>query len=173
MLVFLYPVSYWTLTYAQTLQYTLLEEEYKSVHNIKTTREAIIKSKEAEKESVSKLLAQAQQEYVDKKNTLIKIHDVKVNYPMKANLLQILTKELNDYDVKLETAFYSETEIADKSSTSKEFKFGLVSSNDKKITDLIKYLTKTYEGKFHFSINEISYKIEEKLYFGELKVNLL
>lgn len=172
-LVFLYPVSYWTLTYAQTLQYTLLEEEYKNVHNIKTTREATIKSKEAEKEGVSKLLAQAQQEYVDKKNTLIKIHDVKVNYPMKANLLQILTKELNSYDVKLETAFYSETEIADKSSTSKEFKFGLVSSNDKKITDLIKYLTKTYEGKFHFSINEISYKIEEKLYFGELKVNLL
>jgi hypothetical protein len=92
---------------------------------------------------------------------------------MKANLLQILTKEFNTYDVKLETAFYSEAEKTDKSEASKEFKFGLVSSNDKKITDLIKYLTKTYEGKFHFSINEISYKIDEKLYFGELKVNLL
>lgn len=87
---------------------------------------------------------------------------------MKADLLQILTKDFN-----LETAFYSEVEKSEKSEASKDFKFGLVSSSDKKITDLIKYLTKTYGGKFHFSINEISFNSEEKLYFGELKVSLL
>lgn len=172
-LAFLYPVSYWTLAYAQSLQYKLLEDEYKTVHNIKVTREATIKNKEAEKDKVAKLLAHEQQEYVEKKNTLIKIHEVKVNYPMKANLIQVLTKDLNRHDVRLETALYTEVEKSDKAEASKEFKLGLVASNDKKITDLVKYLTKTYEGKFHFSINEISYKLEEKLYFGELKVNLL
>jgi hypothetical protein len=173
LIAFIYPVSYWTLTYAQSLQYKLLEDEYKTVHNIKVTREATIKNKEAEKDKVSKLLAHEQQEYVEKKNTLIKIHEVKVNYPMKANLIQVLTKDLNRHDVRLETALYAEVEKSDKVEASKEFKLGLVASNDKKITDLVKYLTKTYEGKFHFSINEISYKLEEKLYFGELKVNLL
>ncbi len=173
LMAFMYPVSYWTLTYAQSLQYKLLEEEYRNVHNIKITREQIIKSKEAEKEKISKLVNNEKEEYTSKKNTLVKIHDVKVNYPMKADLLQILTKDFNTFNVNLETAFYAETEKSDKSEASKEFKFGLVSSNDKKITDLIKYLTKTYGEKFHFSINEISYDIEEKLYFGELKVNLI
>jgi hypothetical protein len=172
-LAFLYPATYWTLTYAQSLQYKLLEEEYKNVHNIKVTREATIKSREAEKEKVSKLLAQEEQEYIEKKNTLIKIHDVKVNYPMKAGLIYKLTKDLNRYDVRLESAFYTESNKHNKDDKTKELKLKLVSSNDKKITDLIKYLTKIYEGKFYFWIDEISYEEKTKLYFGELKVNLL
>ena len=173
LLAFLYPASFWTLTYAQSLQYKLLEEEYKNVHIMKLTREATINNKEAEKQKIAKLVDHEKQEYIDKKNTLIKIHEVKVNYPMKADLLQILTKDFNAYEVNLETAFYSEVEKSEKSEASKDFKFGLVSSSDKKMTDLIKYLTKTYGGKFHFSINEISFNSEEKLYFGELKVSLL
>ena len=167
---FIYPVSYWTLTYAQDLQYALLEEEYRGLHNTKTTREATIKNKEADKHKVSTLLNHEKNEYVEKKNTLIKIHDVKVNYPMKANLLYTLAKDLNRYKVKVESVLYSES---DKIDPTKHIKFNLVSSKDKKITDLIKYLTKTYEGRYHFSINEISYEEESKLYFGELKVNLL
>ena len=166
----MYPVSYWTLTYAQELQYTLLEEEYREVHNTKITREATIKNKEADKHKVTILLNHEKDEYVEKKNTLIKIHDVKVNYPMKANLIHKLIKDLNRYKVKLESLSYIES---DKTDPTKHIKFNLVSSKDKKITDLIKYLTRTYEGKFHFSIIEISYEEESKLYFGELKVNLL
>jgi len=172
-LAFMYPISYWTLTYAQSLQYKLLEEEYRNVHNIKITREAIIKNKESEKDKVSKLVNHEKEEYLNKKNTLIKIHDVKVNYPMKADLLQMLTKDFNKFSVNLESAFYTEIQKSEKIEASKEFKFGLVSTNDKKITDLIKYLTKIYGDKFHFSITEISYNLEEKLYFGELKVNLI
>ena len=168
---FMYPVSYWTLTYAQSVQYNLLEAEYKEVHNIKTTREATIKNKEADKHKVTTLLNHEKDEYLKKKNTLIKIHDVKVNYPMKANLLYTLTKDLNRYKVKLETVSYNES--AENNNSVKQLKFGLVSSKDKKITDLIKHLTKKYEGKYNFSIEEISYTEESKLYFGELKVNLL
>jgi hypothetical protein len=164
---FIYPASYWSLTYAQNLQYNLLNEDYKGLHNIKTTREATIKNKEADKHKVLTLVNLEKEEYLNKKNTLIKIHDVKINYPMKANLLYKFIKDLNRYRVKIESISYGEKD------KNKEFKLNLVSSTDKKITDLIKYLTRTYEGKFHFSINEISYKKESKLYFGELKVNLL
>jgi len=173
-LAFIYPVTYYTLTYAQSLQYKLLEDEYKNVHNIKITREAIVKNREADQTKVSTLLAKEEQEYVEKKNTLIKIHDVKVNYPMKAELVHNLTKDLNSYNVRLESALYSQAQESEKSSSLiKELKLGLVSTNDKKITDFIKYLTKVYKDKFHFSIEEISYEKETKLYFGELKVNLL
>ena len=169
-IAFIYPLSYWTFTYAQNLQYTLLEEEYLEVHNIKITREATIKNRKADKVKVTALLNHEKDDYIEKKNTLIKIHDVKVNYPMKANLLYKLTKDLNKYKVRLETLSYDEDV---KDSSHKYLKFGLVSSRDKKITDLIKYLTKTYEGKFHFSLKDISYEKDSKLYFSELKVTLL
>jgi hypothetical protein len=169
-IAFIYPVSYWTLTYAQELQYTLLEEEYNEVHNIKTTREATIKNREADRTKTKTLLEHEKNDYIEKKNTLIKIHDVKVNYPMKASLLYKLTKDLNRYKVRLETIAYDEDL---KDNPGKHMTFGLVSSRDKKITDLLKYLTKTYEGKFHFSLDEIQYDVENKLYFSELKVTLL
>ena len=167
---FMYPVSYWTLTYAQDMQYQILNTEYKEIHNIKTTREATIKNKEADKNKVKTLLTIEENEYTEKKNTLIKIHDVKVNYPMKANLLYKLTKDLNKYKVSVESITYHDSA---KDDPTKHMKLNLVASKDKKITDMIKYLTKTYENKFHFSISEISYNDTSKLYFSELKVNLL
>lgn len=171
-LAFIYPISYWALTHAQSLQYKLLEEDYRRTHEIKITRETTINIKRTQKEKVSELLAAEEQEYIDKKNTLIKIHDVKVNYPMKADLLHKLTKDLNNYNVQLEFALYSETTNKD-NKLNKELNLGLVSSNDKKITDFIKYLTNIYEGKYHFFIDKISYEDTEKLYFAELKMSLL
>ena len=173
LIAFIYPISFWTLEYAQSLQYRLLEDEYTTLHNLKLAREATIKESEEEKEKLSKLLSFEEQDYIDKKNTLIKIHEVKVDYPMKADLLHLLTKDLNRYMVRIESAIYSQAEKKEKSSALKELRLGLVSSDDKRITDLIKYLTDTYEGKFHFSIEKISYEEKTKLFFGELKVNLL
>lgn len=173
MIAFAYPIFNWSLTYSQSLQHKLLEEEYKSLHNVRITREAILKSKEIEKDKILKLVAHEEQEYIEKKNTLIKIHDVKVNYPIKANLIHMFTKDLNSYDVKIESALYGEVQQTDKINAKKELSLNVVSSDEKKITDMIKYLTKTYEGKYHFSMDEISYEEKAKLYFGKLKVNLL
>ncbi len=167
LLAFMYPVTYWVLTYAQTLQHDLLQEEYTELHNIKITREATIKNREADKEKALTLLAQEKQEYKEKKETLIKIHDVKVNYPMKSKLLALFTKDLNKYNVKVSTLSYGEEK------DTKEFNLNLVSSNDKRITQLIEYLTKIYENRFHFSLEEISYNKDSKKYFSELKVKIL
>ncbi|MBU1927871.1 hypothetical protein KKG77_02605, partial [bacterium] len=111
-IAFAYPITYWVLTYAQTLQHNLLSQEYAEIHNIKITREATIKNKEADKQKALVLLNKEKDEYRDKKNTLIKIHDVKANYPMKAKLLSTLTKDLNDYEVRLEALSYNEKESA-------------------------------------------------------------
>lgn len=173
-LAFLYPVTYYSLTYAQSIQHKMLENEYNNVHGMKLTREVTINNKEAEKTKVIALLDKEKQEYAEKKGTLIKIHDVKVNYPMKASLVHILSKELNKFDVKIEGLSYGEKDGKNKNDSSlKELKLELVSTSDKKITSLIEYLTKAYEGKYHFLIEEIYYKESSKLYFGELKVSLL
>lgn len=165
-LAFAYPITYWVLTYAQELQEDLLKQQYKEVHNIKTTREATIKNRLADKEKVLKLLAKEKTEYTEKKNTLIKIHEVKVDYPMKAKLLTMFTKDLNKYGVNIEKAEYGEDK-------EKVLTLYLVAGKDRKITQLVEYLTKIHEGKYKFTLEEIIFDDKTNKYFSELKVSIL
>lgn len=166
-IAFAYPITYWMLTYAQSIQMELLTIEEKDVRNIKTTRKANIDSIEADKKKIITLLNKEKEDYTNKKNTLIKIHDVKVNYPMKANLLATLSKDISTYSVNIESLEYNEN-----NDTKKVF-IDLVSTKDKKITQLIEYLTKAHEGEYTFSLENISYEKESKKYFSKLKVNIL
>ncbi|QSZ41501.1 hypothetical protein GJV85_05065 [Sulfurimonas aquatica] len=166
-LAFAYPVSYWVLNYAQLLQEDFLKQEYNKLHIVKITREATLKNRLADKTKSTQILSDAKNEYINKKNTLIKIHDVKVNYPMKAKLIALLTKDLNKYGVKMETLNY--IEIKNK----KIFNLSLVASKDKKITKLVEFMTKEYEGKFKFKLEDISYDEESKVYLSPLEVVIL
>ena len=166
-LAFAYPVTYWVLDYAQQLQEELLKNKYSEVHNIKITRESTINNKRADKVKALALLDTEKQEYIDKKNTLIKIHDVKVNYPMKAKLLSGIIKDLNKFGVKLESLSYGETEIK------KTFDLNLVSSKDRKITKLVEYLTEKYTGKFKYNTEKISYDEDRRIYSSLLKLEIL
>jgi len=167
LIAFAYPVTYWVLTYAQSMQQDSLKQKYKEIHNTKITRESTIKNKLADKTKALALLKIEKDEYINKKHTLIKIHDVKVNYPMKAKLLALLTKDLNRFYVKMESLNYKEIK------TKKVFNLNLVSSKDRKITKLVQYLTKTYEKEFKFKLEDISYDEESKVYFSQLKVDIL
>jgi uncharacterized membrane protein YhiD involved in acid resistance len=142
-IAFAYPITYWILTYMQELQIELLQSAYKEVHAKKTTREANIKSKEAEKEKALSLLKIEKDNYTSKKQTLVKIHDVKVNYPMKAKLITELVTDLNKYTVKMDQIQYNQEE--DK----KQFILHLVASKDKKITHLLEHLTKNTTISFN------------------------
>jgi hypothetical protein len=112
------------------------------------------------------LLAKEKTEYTEKKNTLIKIHEVKVDYPMKAKLLTMFTKDLNKYGVNIEKAEYGE----DKEKTLTLY---LVAGKDRKITQLVEYLTKIHEGKYKFTLEEIIFDDKTNKYFSELKVSIL
>ncbi|HIP15435.1 MAG TPA: hypothetical protein EYG74_08100 [Sulfurimonas autotrophica] len=166
-LAFSYPITYWVLTYAQELQEDLLKQEYKRVHIKKVTREATIKNRQVEKDKALKLLTREKTEYTEKRNTLMKIHEVKVDYPMKAKLLTMFTKDLNKYGVKIEEVAYTED------SANKVLTFSLVANKDRKITQLVEYLTKAYEGKYKFTLEEITFDIKTNKYFSELKVSIL
>lgn len=161
-----YPVTFWTMTYAEEIHKQLLTEEYDEVHNIKVTREATIKLKQANKDRVFKLLDNERAEYDSKKATLEKIHDVKVNYPMKAKILKDFATDLDRYKVRLVEARYNEED--DK----KTFTFALSAKQDKQITALLEYLTKTKTKQFQFLLEEITYDDEKFRYRGEMKAVL-
>ncbi len=166
-LAFAYPVTYWILNYSQMVYKDLLAQEYQELHNTKIARESIIKTKEADKTEAIAMLNLEKKDYTEKKATLIKIHDVKVNYPMKAKILALLTKNVNKFGVKMESLNYIEN------NASKTFNLNLVSSKDRKITKLVNHLTKIYEKEFRLKLENISYDNKSKVYLSELKVNLL
>ena len=167
LIAFAYPISYWVASYMQDVQYNILQANYTDIHAEKMTRQASILSKKADKSKALTVLKIEKDAYTSKKNTLIKIHDVKVNYPMKAKLITNLTSDLNKYAVKLEKMNYTQEE------KEKIFTLNLVSNKDKKITQLLEYLTKKYDKRFKFSLESILFNEDKKLYFSELKVSIL
>jgi len=166
-LAFAYPITYWILTYAQELQEDLLKQEYKEIHVSKITREATIKNRIADKDKAITLLEEEKKDYIEKRNTLIKIHEVKVDYPMKAKLLATFTKDLNRFHVNVQSLSYAQPK------DNKILSLNLVANKDRSITKLVEYLTATYEGKFTFDLKEITFDQETNKYFSELKVKIL
>ncbi len=166
-LAFAYPITYWVLTYTQQLQKELLQQEFKKVHNLKITREAMIRSRQADKQKALKLLEAEKKEYIEKKNTLMKIHKVKVDYPMKAKLLALFTKDLNKFNVNIEEAFYTEKD------EKQTLSMHLAAPTDRQITKLVEHITTIHEGKYRFDLNEIRYDEKFKTYLAKLKVTLL
>lgn len=165
-LAFSYPVAFWSLTFAEELNKSMLDTEYNEVHSVKTTREATINLKTVEKNAVTKLVDAEQTELDRQMNTLAKIHDVKVNYPMKAKLATEFAADLNKYKVKLQKLSYHETKDF------KGFTFSMISQKDKDITLLLEYLTSKKTSRFHFILEEIAYDEEKKHYLSEMKAVL-
>jgi len=166
-LAFIYPITYWALTYTQTFRKDLLQQEYKKVHLSKITRAATIRNRIIDKKKAVLLLKEEKKEYIEKKNTLMKIHKVKVDYPMKAKLLAIFAKELNHFHVNVQSLKYSQLD------DNKILSLNLVANKDRKITKLVEHLTKTYEGKFNFTLKEIKFNKKTNNYFTNLKVKIL
>lgn len=165
-LAFAYPITYWVLTYAQSLQQDLLQQKYKELHNTRVTREATIKNRMADKSNALQLLTKEEKEYDEKKNTLIKIHKVKVDYPMKAKLLALFSQEMSKYRVKATQTAYTEED------SKQVLTISLASSTDRRITELVEHLTKVYEGQYTFGLEKIMLDESTKMYLSELKVIL-
>lgn len=162
----LYPGIYWGLSYAEEFHHAVLSKEYEHVHIEKMTREAAINLKLANKNAAQKNLDIQKAAYKQKQDTLIQVHDKKVNYPMKAKIMADFTLSLNQYRVQLKNVAYLEE------NNTKTFIFGLTSSKTQDITALLKHLTDTKRDKYDFKLELISFNNEEKSYLSELKAVL-
>ena len=164
----IYPGIYWTLDGIETVKKVALSSDLDELSIKRKDRESKVNHHTAELNKVKKLVANENKALGEKKNVLTQIHNVKVNYPMKAKRIAALTKDLNKYKVKLEGLDYSE----DAKTKEKEFRLHLLSSKDKRITNLIEWYTKTKSSQYRFTIEKIEFDEEKKIYSSELKVVL-
>ena len=162
---FSYPTAYWILTSMQEITQKKLEQEYTTVHKDRVMREALLKRRNKDKQKAISLLAQEKLEFSDKKNTLIKIHKIQVNYPMKAKILANFTADLNRFNVHLQEISYHED-------NKKLFTFKLVANNDTSITNLIRFFLSKYNEQYNFDFQGIYFDNKESHYISELKVEL-
>ncbi|MCX6073478.1 MAG: hypothetical protein NTY39_04085 [Campylobacterales bacterium] len=119
----LYPGTYWALSYIEAFHYELMNQEYEHVHIEKTTREATVNLKLANKNAAQALLDEQTTAYKQKQESLIQIHDKKENYPMKAKILADFTHSFNQYGVKLISLSYREDNLTstDENSSLKQY----------------------------------------------------
>jgi len=160
----LYPGVYWGLSYVEEFHHAVLSKEYEQVHIDKMTREATINLKLANKNAAQTLLDEQTTAYKQKQDTLKKVHEKKVNYPMKAKIMGDFTRSFNQYRVQLKTIGYSED-----INNTKTFTFGLTSSTTQDITALLKHLTDVKRDQYNFNLELISYDEDQKSYLSELK----
>jgi hypothetical protein len=164
----IYPGIFWGLDAFESIKKAALESEYQELHLQRVDRENQIKFHTEEKEKLKTLVMNEIEALDEKKAVLKQIHDIKVNYPMKAKRITSLTKDLNKYKVKLDQILYAEDNV----SNEKTFTMHLLSSKDKRITNLIEWYTKTKSSQYRFSIQKLEYDEEKKIYSSELKVVL-
>ncbi|MEA1916422.1 MAG: hypothetical protein U9N42_02715 [Campylobacterota bacterium] len=162
----LYPVVYWSMTAVQDIEILDLKSRYSEIHNKKTSIEKQIKLKKDEQKIVKDKLKVVVDEFTNRKNTLTKIRSIKVDYPMKAKLIALFTKDFNRFKVNLLDVSYGEN------GDLKRFYFDLIAKNDKDITKLVKYLTDKKLKKFQFLLNKIAYDSELKVYKCALEVRI-
>jgi len=131
---------------------------------IETNKYKKILSEKKQKTSVlDKEIAKLSDIYQGKTNTLTAIYDKKVKYRLKSGIFHTIAEELDKFGVHVDM-MYSQNDI---------LWLSLVSSNDRKFTELIKYISDT-----HFDeINQIDIEIIQKdqvssYYKGLLKVDL-
>ncbi|MDF1881884.1 hypothetical protein JHD50_11350, partial [Sulfurimonas sp. MAG313] len=167
-LAMIYPGVYWTLDAIEGVKKSVLDSEYRGLHASKLDREKQINYHTAEMTKIKTLVLNEIQALDKKKSVLSQIHDIKVNYPMKAKRISSLTKDLNKYKVKLNQISYSEN----KETHERSFMLSLLSKKDKRITNLIEWYTKTKSSQYRFSIKKIEYDEDKKIYASELKVVL-
>jgi hypothetical protein len=160
----LYPGVYWGLSFGEEFRHSILTKEYEQTHIEKIERETTINIKVANKNEAKKLLDEQTTAYKQKQDTLLQVHEKKVDYPMKAKIMADFTRSFNQYRVQLKTITYSE-----EFNNTKTFSFGLTSSSTQDITALLKHLTDSKRDQYDFNLELISYDENQKSYLSELK----
>jgi len=122
----------------------------------------ILREKKKDYDAISKVVKELSSRFATKEKTLRKVYDKKVNYRLKSDQMVSLSKELEQYDVKT-NAMESDQDI---------YSLSLVSSDDTKITKLIKAISE----KYYNEINAIDIQLIQKdknstFYQGVLKVD--
>ena len=156
------PLFYLVPSYMNEAYNLTLKSENQTLSRDVTKYKKILSEKQVIIKTEKKKLKKLQAIFEGKAKTLTAIHSKKVNYNFKSEFLHDFAKDLIKHDVHLEEIFSSED----------EFTLHLMSTDEKKITKYIKYISKKYSLHIkNIDIKRIEIDSEDRLYRGVLKVD--
>ena len=156
-----YPLYYLVASYANDAKTFALSTQDKTLKAEAAKYKKILGEKKRQIKRLDKELARLAKLYGGKTRTLQSIYKEKVDYRLKSGIFYTVAEELNKFDVYVDRVFTKEDTVW----------MSLVSSDDRKLTELIRYISEK-----HFdSIKEIDIELIEKdpssdHYRGLLKV---
>jgi len=159
----LYPLIYLTGSYTNDAKIYVLNIENNKLQTETDKYKKILGAKKNEIGILDGKIDKLSTEYSAKTKTLTAIYDKKVNYRLKSGIFHAIADELTKFDVNVEML----------SSKDDTLWVSLVSSSDRKLTELIKYISDTHFDEItQIDIERIEKDPESSHYKGLLKVEL-
>ncbi len=158
-----YPLIYLVGSYVNDAKIYALSIENDKLQAESTKYKQILGDKKKEINGLDEKIEKLSTRYQAKTKTLTAIYDKKANYKLKSGIFHRIAEELTKFDVHADMMYSKDSTVW----------MSLISSNDRKFTELIEYISDT-----HFDeINQIDIEIIEKdpesnYYKGLLKVEL-
>lgn len=159
----LYPLIYLTGSYTNDAKIYVLNIENNKLQTETDKYKKILGAKKNEIGILDGKIDKLSTEYSAKTKTLKAIYDKKVKYRLKSGIFHAIADELTKFDVNVEML----------SSKDDTLWVSLVSSSDRKLTELIKYISDTHFDEIaQIDIERIEKDPESSYYKGLLKVEL-
>ena len=156
-----YPLTYLVGSYVNDAKIYALTGEDNKLTAESTKYKGILSKKKNEIKALDSKIGKVSTIYNGKTKTLIAIYDKKINYKLKSGLFHTIADELNKFDVHVDRLTTEEDTLY----------ISLVSTDDRKFTELIKYISDThFDDVKEIDIERIMKDPENGYYKGLLKV---
>jgi hypothetical protein len=158
-----YPLMYLLGSYANDTKIYVLKKEDKVLSRESSKYKKILSVKKNEIKKLDNKRQKLESKYHGKTKTLTAIYDKKVNYKLKSGIYYMLAEELAKFNVNVDML----------SSDGDDFRLSLISTEDRKFTEVIKYFSeKHFDEIKYIDIQRIEKNSEDDYYKGLLKMEL-
>ncbi len=158
-----YPLFYLIGAYANDAKIYALNIQNKELTAESNKYKQILSKKKQKISVLDKKISKLKDRYKGKTKTLTSIYDKKVNYRLKSGRFHTIAEELDKFDVHVDVMYSSVDAVW----------MSLVSSDDRKFTELIKYISeKHFDNISEINIERIHKDPASSFYKGLLKVDL-
>jgi hypothetical protein len=158
-----YPLVYLVGSYANDAKIYALTIQNNELSAEANKYKKILSEKKQKISILDKQIAKLSGIYKGKTKTLTSIYDKKVNYHLKSGRFHVIAEELNMFDVYVDTIY----------STNDAVWMSIVSSDDRKFTELIRHISDTHFDRINeINIERIQKDPDSNYYKGLLKVDL-
>lgn len=160
LMAFAYPL--YNMAYNYKLQYDIyvLKQEYNKLHPERVRLETTINSLKKDKKVLLAKIDNEKKIFNTRMNILDSIYNKKVNYPMKGKIIAELSQDLIKFKVNTKSVRTSENDM----------EWDIISKDEKRITNFIKYISNKKGDKYHIETNKIEKDEKKNIYTSTIKV---